>query len=379
MEQLPEFHKPADALAYFLGRKGTTAYQLSKETLLAQSRISEILAGRRRVSTETATVLGAYFGTGAEYWMAVQTKQDLESARVDESLHSEFHGELPIGGFVLRCYVLPDERRLISARHFYMLFGINSTQVGPARLASLIDSPYLKSDKMEALRRVLAKPLRIVDEKGISVLCYEGTVVVDFCRAMLDVRRVDGLPKWAERFADAAEIIISSVAKVGIIALIDEATGYQARRHREALQRLLDAYFREEYAAWSKKFPDWFYEEMFRLKGWKWENISSTKRPPYVGKLTKDIVYARLEQGVIEQLEHLNPKDEDGRRKQKHHQWLTEQVGHPALDAHFYALRGIMRMHTKWDRFYHSLQLAHPKRNEAVQLELADFEEGDEK
>ncbi len=378
MDESPEFHKPSDALAYFLGRKGITAYQLSKETLLAQSRISEILAGRRRVSTETATVLGAYFGTGAEYWMGVQTRFDLESARLDESLHIECHGELPVGGYSLRCYVLPDERRMISSRNFYILFGINSTQVGPSRLASLIDSPYLKSDKMTALRAVLAKPIRVADERGVSVLCYEGTIIVDFCRALLDVRRVDGLPKWAVKYADSAEMIISSVAKVGIVALIDEATGYQARRHREALQRLLDAYFRQEYAAWSKRFPDWFYEEMFRLKGWKWENISSTKRPFYVGKLTKDIVYARLEQGVIEQLENLNPKQESGRRKQKHHQWLSEEVGHPALDAHFYALRGLMRMHTKWDRFHHSLQLAYPKKNEAVQLELNDIAE-DEK
>ena len=111
---------------------------------------------------------------------------------------------------------------------------------------------------------------------------------------------------------------------------------------------------------------------MFRLKGWKWENVSSTKRPPYVGKLTKDIVYCRLEEGVIERLEQLNPKLEDGRRKVKHHQWLTQQVGHPALDAHFYALRGLMRMNKHWDAFYHSLQLAFPQRREAVQLELSD-------
>ena len=212
-----------------------------------------------------------------------------------------------------------------------------------------------------------------MDKARSSIFCYEGTIIIDFCRALLDVRRVGGLPKWADKYADNAEIIISSVAKVGIVALIDEATGFQARRHREALQRLLDSYFRQEYAAWAKRFPDWFYEEMFRLKGWKWENISTTKRPPYVGKLTKDIVYCRLEEGVIGRLELVNPKLEDGRRKVKHHQWLTQEIGHPALDAHFYALRGLMRMSTRWEAFYHSLQLAFPQRHEAVQLELDDY------
>jgi addiction module HigA family antidote len=373
MPELPQFQTAADALAFHLGKKGITAYQLSKDTLLAASRISEIMSGKRRISTESATVLGAYFGTGAEYWLEIQTRNDLQREHAEKSVRCECHGELRIGGFLLQCYVLPDETRAISARHFYTLFGINSTQVGATKLSSLINSPFLKSEKMDALRRSLTKPFRVMDAHRMSILCYEGTIVVDFCRAILDVRRVGGLPKWAERFAEAAEIIITSVAKVGIVALIDEATGFQARRHREALQQLLDAYFRAEYAAWAKRFPDWFYEEMFRLKGWKWENISATKRPPYVGKLTKDIVYSRLEQGVIERLEQVNPKLEDGRRKVRHHQWLTQEVGHPALDAHFYALRGLMRMSTRWDGFYHSLQMAFPKRNEAVQLELGDY------
>jgi len=373
MAELPEFNSPADALAFHLGRKGVTAYQLSKDTLLAASRISEIMAGRRRVSTETATVLGGYFGMGAEYWLSIQTQSDLREEHAENSIQVECMGELRIGSWLLPCYVLPDERRVISARHFYLLFGINSTQVGATRLAGLVNSPFLKSDKMKALQAMLVKPLRVMDAKRSSLLSYEGTIIIDFCRAILDVRRVGGLPNWAEKYADNAEIIISSVAKVGIVALIDEATGFQARRNREALQKLLDAYFREEYAAWAKRFPDWFYEEMFRLKGWKWESISKTKRPPYVGKLTKDIVYCRLEEGVIERLEQVNPKVEDGRRKVRHHQWLTQEVGHPALDAHFYALRGLMRMNTHWNSFYHSLQLAFPQRREAVQLELSDY------
>ena len=375
MPELPQFNTPADALAFHMGRKAITAYQLAKDTLLAESRISEIRAGKRRISTETATVLGGYFNTGAEYWLEIQTRNDLQKEHAENSIKCECRGELRIGSYQLPCYVLPDETRAISARHFYILFGINSTQVGATKLSQLIDSPFLKSEKMKALSSTLTKPFRVMDSDRMSILCYEGTIVVDFCRALLDVRRIGGLPKWAEKFADTAEIIITSVAKVGIVALIDEATGFQARRHREALQRLLEAYFREEYAAWAKRFPDWFYEEMFRLKGWKWENIAKTRRPPYVGKLTKDIVYCRLEEGVIERLEQLNPKLEDGRRKVKHHQWLTQEIGHPALDAHFYALRGLMRMSTRWDAFYHSLQLAFPQRREAVQLELGDYSE----
>jgi hypothetical protein len=155
-------------------------------------------------------------------------------------------------------------------------------------------------------------------------------------------------------------------------ALIDEATGYQSKRHRHALQKLLDGYFKEDIAAWSKKFPDWFYEEMFRLMHWEWDALS-TKRPPLVGKHTRDIVYSRLEIGVIEELERRNPILPNGKRKMKHHQWLTEEIGHPALDAHFYALKGLMRAHHDWKKFYHTLQLAFPKKNEQIQMLLDDY------
>lgn len=225
---------------------------------------------------------------------------------------------------------------------------------------------------MAQLRKRIASPLKIVGPEHEVVYAYEGEIVIDYCRAVMDVRRVGGLPEWAKSYADQAELIVASVAKVGIAALIDEATGHQSRRHKEALQRLLDRYFKEEYAAWTKRFPDWFYEELFRLKGWKWDALS-TKRPGVVGKVTKDIVYSRLEVGVIEELERKNPLIDKTHRKTKHHQWLSDEVGHPALDTHFYALRGLMRASLDWRRFYHTLQLAYPKRNEIIQLELDDY------
>jgi len=363
---------PAEALSYWLKIKGVTAYQVSKETLLAQSRLSEILAGRRRISPQTATSLGAYFDNGAEYWISLQARHDINESEKSGAMPSTCGGRLAVGGWELRCYVLPDDKRIVAARDLFEMLGINSFQVGVNRLASLIDSPFLKSKKMDQVRRSIANPIKLIDPTGVAVYGYEGDVIIDFCKAVMEVRRVGGLAEWAKPYAEAAEIFIISVAKVGIVALIDEATGNQNRRHKDALQRLLDSYFRQEYAEWTKRFPDWFYEELFRLKHWRWDALS-TKRPPVVGKVTKDIVYSRLEPGALKELERLNPIRENGRRKVKHHQWLSQEVGHPSLDAHFYAIRGLMRAHHDWPAFYHMLQLMFPRRNEDVQLELTDF------
>lgn len=369
------FVSPSHALKYWLDKNSLTAYQLAKDSLLTQSTISEILSGKRRITTETATILGAHFGNGADYWLSIQLKSDSLKAETNSAIRYESMGDLSIGSYSVRCYVLPDESCVISAEHFFMFFGINSTTVGPKRLASLIDSPFLRSKKMGDIRKRLLAPLKIADERGAFTFCYEGELVIDFCQAILDLRRLpEALPNWAIEYAKQAEIVITSVAKVGIVALIQEATGFQARRHRTALQELLDVYFvKEGYGKWTKRFPDWFYEEIFRLNGWEWKSISDTKRPPLIGKITKDIVYSRLESGVINELERRNPLLADGSRKIRHHQLLSDETGHPALDRHFYALRGLFRSHKTWKGFMHALRLAHPRKNEIVQMELEDY------
>ena len=67
--------------------------------------------------------------------------------------------------------------------------------------------------------------------------------------------------------AVAADMLMRSFAKVGIIALVDEATGYQDKREKDALQELLSIYLTEEKLKWAKTFPDEFYKHLFRLRG----------------------------------------------------------------------------------------------------------------
>jgi hypothetical protein len=109
-----------------------------------------------------------------------------------------------------------------------------------------------------------------------------------------------------------------ALAHVGIIALVDEATGYQEVRDRLALQEILDKFLLKEFATWAKTFPDEFYKEIFRLHGWQWRGMK-VNRPQIVAHYTKDLVYARLAPGILAELEKRNPKDERGYRKAKHH------------------------------------------------------------
>ena len=79
--------------------------------------------------------------------------------------------------------------------------------------------------------------------------------------------------------ADQCELLIRSFAKIGIIALVDEATGYQYTREKNELQKILKAYISPELLPWQSRFPPIFYTELFRLNGWDYTVSGIKKRP----------------------------------------------------------------------------------------------------
>ncbi len=168
------------------------------------------------------------------------------------------------------------------------------------------------------------------------------------------------------KVAQHAELLVRGLAQVGIVALVDEATGYQEVRDRTALQQYLEKFLRKELAAWVQRFPDEFFRQLYRLKRWPWNG--SSRRPGVVSYYIKDLVYERLGPGIVEQLERLNPTDGKGRRKSKHHQWLTDDIGHPALSQHMFTLISFMRAEDDWHAFNARFKRAFPKMGETPSL-----------
>src|SRR5206468_6654276 len=143
-----------------------------------------------------------------------------------------------------------------------------------------------------------------------------------------DAKEAGKLTRNQEHIAQACKILQRAFAVVGIVALVDEATNYQEIRDRLALQEILRKYITGALFEWTRTFPLEFYKEIFRLKGWNWNN---GKMSGLVGTYTNDLVYARLAPGVLAELKRLNPPTESGNRRHRHHQYLTRDVGHPAL------------------------------------------------
>lgn len=295
-------------------------------------------------------------------------------ARWGKSLPRATHqGMLHIGGHTLPAFVLEDGRRVISGRGMTAAIGMKGRGQGTARIAALLRQ---KSNNNNELALAIENPLVFDSGAPLPTQGYEAPLLVQLCEGVLDARDAGLLKtRQEQRYGDACYVLTRAFAKVGIVALVDEATGYQEVRDRRALEAILDRFLRKELATWAKRFPDEFYQQIFRLKNWTWKGLS-VKRPGVVGKYTIDLVYERLAPGIVEELGRLNPKNEKGNRAHKHHQWLTEDIGHPALAQHLYALIGFMRASKNWDQFYRMVQLAYPKKNTQMLLEGLELDQG---
>jgi hypothetical protein len=161
--------------------------------------------------------------------------------------------------------------------------------------------------------------------------------------------------------AEKCESLIRGFAKVGIIALIDEATGYQAERDNDELQRFLSLYLSEERLKWARMFPNEYYKQLFRLRNWVYSPLS-VKRPKLVGYLTNKLVYEKLPANVIEELRRLNPvkNKKTWRRESTFFQHLSADIGQPDLRNHLLQLIAVMRVSTSWPQFMRNFNRLFP-------------------
>lgn len=179
---------------------------------------------------------------------------------------------------------------------------------------------------------------------------YEATILIEICNKILEAREAGLLTENDKIIAKNAEIIIRSVARVGIIALVDEATGYEKIREKDELQKLLRAFISEELRPWQKRFPEEFYKQIFRLRNWDYPKAGN-ERPKIVGKYTNKYIYEELSVDVLEELKRKNPINEKGNRKYRHHQWLTENIGNSALEKQIVKITTLMQAAESWEEF----------------------------
>ena len=82
MERLNNIHPGEVLLEEFLKPLGISAYRLSKDLKVPQTRVSQIIKGKRKVTADTALRLSKYFGNSAQFWLGLQNDYDLEVEQI---------------------------------------------------------------------------------------------------------------------------------------------------------------------------------------------------------------------------------------------------------------------------------------------------------
>ena len=290
-------------------------------------------------------------------WMKPEDRGEVPEARSQ--------GTITIGDTVIDVYVLKDRRRLVAKRAMARALGLKSD--GGNAFSKTLSGKTIGSKIPPELREKIENHLVFKPLSGDPAHGYEATVLIELCDFLMQIRG-DLLGNQAF-LAEQAETIIRAAAKLGIIALIDEATGFIDDKRREEYRELWQSFIREEAAKWeAAEFPDELFNIMYKLYGLRRLNPNSTKHPKFFAKFLRKYVYQPLANSrgaILQELDLKNPVVyASGGRRYKMFQFLSEEVGLPELRKHIWKTVGIgQSVNTKeqFDRsFYHAFPSARP-------------------
>jgi hypothetical protein len=272
-------------------------------------------------------------------------------------------GELRIGNRTLECAVLEDGTRVINQTTVLAALGRHtekSRRGDPgAKRAPFLAAGNLQPFISDELREMMEPVAYRLPGGSGRAWGYRADALPMVCEVYLEARELKALAPSQGPVAAAAEVLVRGLARVGIIALVDECTGYQETRARYELQRILERYVQAEFRPWIKTFPDEFFQEVYRLQGWEFKPGTS-KRTQLVGRLVNKYIYEQLPPGVHEELRRLNPRTQKGHRLYKHHQFLTVDTGSKHLDRQIATVTTLMRISDSKEQFEELFERAFP-------------------
>lgn len=240
------------------------------------------------------------------------------------------------------------------------------SQLKPFISQDLIDGPFQPIDYLDGARMV----------RG-----YDASILPAVCKLWMQARAAGALQGQQLDKAAKAEILMLALADTAMAALVDEKTGYQSVRPQNALQSYLELVIRRELAVWAKKFPDEFYENIYKLRGWTWPGMSKN-RYSVVANYTTNLIYDRLGPGITEELIKKTPMTDKGYRPNRLHQWLSDEIGDPMLATHLASIMNFQRLAIAngygWKRFMHMVDQVMPRRGSTLELPL-EFIESNER
>lgn len=275
-------------------------------------------------------------------------------------------GELKIADKLIACAVLENRKRVLTQETFLKAIGRAGKAKGGKGSMLLVDGippfiaannlkPFISDELMQSTTPIVFRSV-----SGARAFGYDAMLLPMICEVYLKARDEDAILPSQEHIVDACDLLMRGLARVGIIALVDEATGYQEKRAKDELIKILEAYIQPELRPWTSTFPEEFFRQIYRIQNWEYKP-GNAKRTPYVGQLINKYIYEQLPPGVLPELKRLNPVTERGYRRHKHFQFLTANTGNEHLDRQITAVTMLMRISGSKGEFERNFEKAFRK------------------
>lgn len=257
--------------------------------------------------------------------------REAANARWNEPCPKAVFGEenrpIRIADLKIPCYVLDDGRRVITMNGMIDTLGMargGAMVKGMNRLELFVSRDRIKPFVSNSLHERIRTPIRFRIGRT-TAYGFDSDTLIDVAEAVIQADNKGTLQKQQATIAHQCRAITSSLTRIGLIALIDEATGYQSKRDKDELQQILTAYLLPEHRPWMQTIPDEFTNEIYRVYGWV--RSANNRGPRYAGKLIRNLIYEKLPKPVLPALDEVNPSNAKYQRKHRHHQFLTEKQG----------------------------------------------------
>lgn len=278
-------------------------------------------------------------------------------------------GPLTVGEITVEAYRLQDGRRVISKKGMADILGLQSSG-GNAFLRSMT-RPGVRSEILEEAWEKIENPIffRIVDpDSGNDISTadgYEADTLIDCCKAIVSAHHNGKLHGRQHFLYVRAEVIMRAAAKLGITALVDAAVKYVPDNRRGEYQALFEKFVLDECREWEQEFPRKYLDMIYKIYGLRRVDPDSTRTPRFFGMFTRKYIYAPLAHSKGALLEHLDQKNPvvytNGGRKFKFFQFLTDEIGLPALRQHLWQVIGIASISNNKEQFKRNFYKAFPE------------------
>ena len=299
-------------------------------------------------------------------------------------------GTIRIGDVLIPCAVLENGERVLTQQGVLRAIGRaraakggegSSIGDGAPFLRAKNLKPFISNELSASTKPIIFKPLKggyAPKNTSISIAYgFKADTFPGILRVFVDADNAGEIKPNQKHIAEITRRLIDAIPKIGMIALVDEATGYQQDRPHDELQMILEAYVLPEHRPWVKTIPREFTKELYRVYGW---DSTQQRGPRYAGKLTRRLIYEAMPSSVLPELDKLNPPNrQNWQRKRKHFQHLTEQFGIEHFKSQLSGVMALLRASPNKRVFENLFKRAYGEKNRQEQLafmeELPEIED----